>query len=293
MKTIGKLIKGVLIAFVLVILGIMISNKNLLPTQVESSTPEPLTKHGYLALNYHRVRKDHLITKVLESITVSDELMYYSVYESELEKHMNILIENGVNFLTPLDIRRYQEGGGIPEKSVWISFDDVDVSVYENAFPILKKHQIPFTLFVIAGHVGSNDFENLDLASWQQIQEMVDSGLATVGSHTYDMHKLKDNQAVFFDPKEHGSFLEDITKSKSIIESKLSNVEVLDFAYPYGVANDELSVLVKQAGFKSAYILHSDTASSNSNPYMQNRLLTDHIAFKKLVKPWIKDEYLE
>ena len=193
--------------------------------------PEPLQQNGCLALNYHRIRKDLLITKIIESLTISDELRNYSVYKSEFEQHIQILLDNDAHFATPADLRKFQEQGNYPKNCIWISFDDVDKSVYENAFPILKKYQIPFTLFIIAGQVGNDNYENLNLATWGQIQEMVDSGLATVGSHTYDMHRLKDNEPIFFNPEEKNAFLNDLINSKNTIETNLKGVEVVDFAY--------------------------------------------------------------
>ena len=31
-----------------------------------------------------------------------------------------------------------QEKGKFPKRSVWINFDDMDETIYENAYPILK-----------------------------------------------------------------------------------------------------------------------------------------------------------
>lgn len=256
--------------------------------KADADFPVIFEKNGCLGLNYHRVRKDHIATKIVESLTGSDELKNYSVYESEFEEHIKILKEHDAIFVTPDELRKFNEAGKYPKNCVWISFDDVDESVYENAFPILKKYQIPFTLFVIAGHVGNDDFENLSLLTWEQIQEMVDSGLATVGSHTYDMHSLVDNKPVFFYPEQKKDFLKDLIKSKETIETNLEGVEVEDFAYPYGDGKEELVPLIKGAGFSSAYILAPRILSKENTPFWQNRILVDRFVFKKTVEPWLK-----
>lgn len=286
--TFTRLLKIISLILIIAVTALVVAEKLKIDGKAAMEFPEPLKQDGCLALTYHRIRKDHVITKAIESLTTSDELRNYSVYKSEFEQHIKVLLENDAAFVTPAELRQFRENGNYPKKCVWISFDDVDKSVYENAFPILKEHQIPFTLFIIAGHVGSPNFNNLSLSTWQQIQEMVDSGLATVGSHTYDMHYLKDDEPVFFDPMEKDAFLKDIIKSKQTIETNLSGVEVVDFAYPYGEGKDELVPIIKQAEFSSAFILAPRVICEENAPYWQNRILVDNKVFEKIVEPWLK-----
>ena len=49
-----------------------------------------------------------------------------------------------------------EQGGGLKDNSVLITFDDGDRSFYENAFPILNKYKVPATLFVITGLLNSS-----------------------------------------------------------------------------------------------------------------------------------------
>jgi len=279
-----------IIVLLIVFVTLIIADKSVTSKTAAMDFPEPLQREGCLALTYHRVRDDNLVTKMIEVLTDSDELRHYSVYKSEFEHQMQVLIENNATFVTPKELRQFRESGSFPENCIWLCFDDVDESIYKNAFPILKKYQIPFMLFLIAGHVGSPDFNNLTLANWQQIQEMVDSGLATVGSHTYDMHYQKDDETVFFDPGERDNFLNDIIKSKQVIEANLSGVEVVDFAYPFGEGKEELVPLIEKAGFLSAYILAPRIICKDNLPYWQNRILVDNEVFKNIVEPWVKNQ---
>ncbi len=286
--TIGKLIKVLSIVLIIIIITLVIVDKLSIEKKPAMDFPEPLKKDGCLGLTYHRIRSDNTLTKIVEGLTISDELRNYSVYESEFEKHLQVLMENHATFVTPEELREYHKTGNYPKNCVWISFDDVDQSVYKNAFPILKKYQIPFTLFIIAGHVGDSDFDNLTLVNWNEIQEMIDSGLATVGSHTHDMHYLVDDKPVFFDPERKLDFLDDLIKSKSTIETNLKGVEVADFAYPYGEGKDELVPIIKEAGFLSAYILAPRVISEENASYWQNRILVDDTVFQGTVVPWLK-----
>jgi poly-beta-1,6-N-acetyl-D-glucosamine N-deacetylase len=249
------------------------------------SFPEKLDTNGCLGLTYHRILNNNLINKSIEFLTGSDELTMYNVYEDDFRNQMKILKEKEAVFLTPSEIRQAQVNGNFPDKCVWISFDDIDISVYQNAFPIMKEHHIPFTIFVIAGHVGK-DFDNLKLSSWNQLQEMVDSGLVTVGSHTFDMHKLLGDEPVFFRKENLPAFEEDLQLSKKTIEKHLK-VTVEDFAYPYGNGKVELAAVIQRSGFSNAYILAPRSITANNDRYWMNRILVNKEVFEKNVMGWI------
>lgn len=65
------------------------------------------------------------------------------------------------------------------------TFDDGYDNNYTLAYPILKEYGIKATISVIAKYTDENREGYL---TWDQIKEMSDSGLITIGSHTYDSH---------------------------------------------------------------------------------------------------------
>lgn len=249
------------------------------------SFPEELNTNGCLGLTYHRIQKGNLFNKSIEFLTGNDELTIYNVYEDDFIHQMKLLKEKGAVFLSPSEIRQAQTNGKFPEKCVWVSFDDIDNSMYQNAFPILKEYNIPFTIFIIAGHVGK-DFDNFKLATWEQLHEMMDSGLVTAGSHTFDMHKLDGDEPIFLKKKNLQAFEEDIRQSKRTIEQKLK-VTVEDFAYPYGNGKEELAVAIQRSGFKSAYILAPRSITADNDRYWMNRILVNDKVFDDVVTKWI------
>lgn len=252
-----------------------------------TTTVEPaLETNGCLGLNYHRVRKHNWFNRVVSSVTKSDELTEYSVYSNDFEHQLKKLKELDTTFVTPKDIEAYQQKGTFPKRCVWISFDDIDRTVYQNAFPILKKENIPFTLYVIAGQVGATDFQNLNMASWSQLKEMKDSGLATIGSHTYDMHRLEEDKPLFLTPAKYSAFAEDLRKSKETIKNHLG-IDPVYFAYPYGNTNDDIAKIVKDAGFHQAAILAPHLITKDNDPYYLNRIVVYNKTFQNLILPWL------
>src|SRR5579885_631732 len=53
-------------------------------------------------------------------------------------------------------IDRLERGLSLPNRTVAVTFDDGFRSVWTNAYPLLQRYQIPFTVFLITGLVGSN-----------------------------------------------------------------------------------------------------------------------------------------
>lgn len=250
------------------------------------SFPDKL-EAGCLGLNYHRVLDDTLFVKTARSVTQSKELVQYSVLESEFKAQLAALKKAGAAFLSEDQLLEAKATGSFPDRCVWISFDDIDRSIFENAFPILQEKHVPFTLFVIAGHVGEKDFSNLDMASWDDLRKMKDSGLANFGSHTYDMHRFEDETPVFLLPGQADKFKQDLQKSIDTIESEL-DVTVRSFAYPYGNTNELVTGLVKEQGLEAGYILAPQTIRPNDDNFLTNRIIVNQTTFDDVVLPYIE-----
>lgn len=106
------------------------------------------------------------------------------------------------------------------ENFVSLSFDDVPVSFYYNAFPLLKKYDIPFTLFVSCSLLD----EELYITT-EMLKEISNCDLCTIGSHGLNH--------VFFADYSKEEAIDDLKKSKSKLES-IINKDVTLYAFPYG-----------------------------------------------------------
>ncbi|MDN5708965.1 MAG: polysaccharide deacetylase family protein [Planococcus sp. (in: firmicutes)] len=252
------------------------------------SFPEKLIENGCLGLNYHRVQNDDLLVKSARSVLQTNELVQYSVLQSEFKAQIDALVAADANFLNEEQLLKAKASGDFPEKCVWISFDDIDVSVYENAFPVLKEANVPFTLFVIAGQVGNKDFSNLEMSTWDQLREMKDSGLADFGSHTFDMHRFEGDTPVFLVPEQIDAFKKDLKKSVETIESELG-VKVKSFAYPYGNTNERVVRALKEQGLEAGHILAPQTIRPLDDNYWINRIIVNQTTFDDVLLPYLEN----
>lgn len=238
-----------------------------------------------IALDYHRVRNSNIWNIFMQKVFGSDELNHYSIYTDEFEKQMDRLIEEGAYFATLEEVEKFRRSGEFPDKCVWICFDDADETLYKNAYPILKERNIPFTVFVIAGQVGNKDFSNIALCDWDQLKEMRDSGLASFGSHTYNMHYFEDNGAKFLEKDLHKEFFEDIKKSKEVLENELE-VKITSIAYPFGESSDTLADLSEKAEFSNGFILAPYPIAADNSDFYQNRYMIDRGNFDQIMDVW-------
>ena len=159
--------------------------------------------------------------------------------------HMHYLRDNGFAVLRLEEVvDALRTGASLPDRSAVITFDDAYVSVYDTALPILAELDFPFTVFVTAGLVGSN---NRLYATWEQLRMLGDAG-ATLANHTmthpYLLERLPGEAAA--------SWLErvrhEIEDAEALIAAETGhNFRLL--AYPYGEYNPEIQQLVETLGY--------------------------------------------
>lgn len=180
----------------------------------------------------------------------------YTITPKEFENQIKYLKQKGYSSISIDEFYDYYfNGKEIPKKSVLITFDDGLKGVYEYAYPILKKYGFKATFFVIVGRVGRVS----NFVSWENLKEMVESGVFSIGSHTYDSHKthLSDGKFVSIishkgDEEDFESFknrvIDDLKKSKEEIENRIKS-KVLAFAYPYGEYSIDTINMLREVGF--------------------------------------------
>lgn len=84
-------------------------------------------------------------------------LAYHSVHDAvSFERQMSIL-RREYTVVSADDALASLEGQALPDKAVWVTFDDGDPSVVEVALPILQRFEIPSTMFVCPSVIDTNE----------------------------------------------------------------------------------------------------------------------------------------
>lgn len=214
-----------------------------------------------------------LFTKFLKQIYVVPILMYHSVRlaaspkdrlsvsSRAFERQMRFLKEHRYNVVPLESLITLAKNKGIPPRTVCITFDDGYKNNYTHAFPILKKYNLPATMFIITGEIGRPRGDRL---SWDKIKVMQDSGIIIFGSHGLGPEPL-------INIKSKDDLKKEIFDSKKILEKRLGR-EVILFSYPEGRFNAEIRQLVIDAGYQAAVTTSPGKEFSNNDIFALKRL---------------------
>jgi len=155
----------------------------------------------------------------------------------------------------------YEQGTPLPEKPILITFDDGYESLYEYAYSLLQKYKMKAEVNIIGKYTDlySGDVikdVSYSHANWDQLHEMLDSGLLEIGNHTYELHSNKQGERKGVkqlngeSDEDYRKLLEtDIGSLNQEMAKELSIVPTV-FAYPFGAYSEGTDAILKELGFK-------------------------------------------
>ena len=134
--------------------------------------------------------------------------------------------------------------------SVALTFDDAFANFHQVALPLLERHRMPATVFVVTDYCGrdnnwplqSKQVPILPLMSWDQLRDAAERGV-TIGSHTVshpNLAKLEPGAAI----------RRELRQSRERIEQEIGR-PADTFAYPYGGVPSGLAEL-GESGYRWA-----------------------------------------
>ncbi len=167
------------------------------------------------------------------------------------KEHMEIIKKNGYDFYNP---KFFIEEFNKPkkEKKILITIDDGFKSFYTEAWPYLKKNEIPFILFVSTEPVGKNGYMD-----WNEIKEIEQSEFGYIGHHSHT-HKY------LIDMTEE-EFIDDIKTATKIFKDKLGYVPLI-FSYPFGEYSQSIKNYISK-NFKIGFGQHSGVIDVNKDKF--------------------------
>jgi len=189
------------------------------------------------------------------------------------EQQMRFLRHGGYCFLSVAEAAERLSSRDIPPRAVVVTFDDGHASFLETAAPILKRYEIPATLFVAVGCLGQTRLPWVPEKShfspplqWEQLAALSSSYAVEIGSHTMThraLHALSAAEQVM-----------EIAASRRSLEERLKR-PVHVFAYPFGgwdTFPSPLHDLLRRQGYRAACTNVMGANRARANPMALRRV---------------------
>lgn len=196
-----------------------------------------------------------------------------AISEFDFQEQMAYLNDNNYQVITLKELERIIKLKlGIAPKTVVITIDDGYRSIYDVAYPILKKYNLPATIFLYTDFAGGSV-----ALSWPQVKELMEDPLIDIQSHT----KTHGSLARLPEDKTERAYQNRINQEISGAEYALKKnlgLESRYFAYPYGDSSSYAVSTLKKAGYSLAFTVQRGGNSVFADPLLLRRTMiyNDH-----------------
>jgi len=223
------------------------------PVPEASPAPQAVDRTRVTMLCYHRFE-----SKAKDGLAINPEVF---------EQQMHAIKDAGVTVVSMEDFLAWRRGEKtLPDKCAIITIDDGYVSSYTHAWPILKKFDYPFTMFVYTDYVRGGRRSGGASMSWEQLSEMNAAGVE-IGSHSISHAALTRPKSDT--PEARAKWLaQELRESKALIETHLGTT-VRTFAYPYGAHDAVVAAAAAEAGYEAAFTVKGAVIRQNEGDPMR------------------------
>lgn len=219
---------------------------------------------------------------------IDNEVVFNTISLEFFEEQIIYLISN--KRFRIVSINEYLENLNIKNSNtITLTFDDAYESIKSKVLPLIKKHNIPITVFIPVNIVGKHntwDTKNgntqINILNWSEIRALKNENLITFGSHGLNHISLGN-----VDSK---TIINEIFYSKQILENELGTA-IEYFSFPFGQLKDikkESQLLLKDFGYKAGFTTNWSRKNTIKNLYLLNRIEiknSDNIeTFIKIIK---------
>lgn len=181
--------------------------------------------------------------RVTEEVSEDASERTYEITPRRLNALIELYQQMGYRFISVSQLQEMIEKGVYDKKFIVVTLDDGYEDNYVTAYPIFKKYNVPFCIFVTKEYVhkGRKPYECL---SEQQVAELDNDPLCTIGIHTSSHLRLN-----HLKQKEQEREIQDC---KQWLE-KLLKKPITYFAYPYGAYNTATICAAEKSGIEIAF----------------------------------------
>lgn len=227
---------------------------------------DKFTTSTNLNLKNIKSQKYHVHFGILMYHHIDDKNKKFSVSQENLDSQIKFLLDNDYKFIKLSDAFKIFASSStttVPyDKTLVLTFDDGYRDFYTNAYPVLKKYNVPAGLYVINQDIGKPGNVN-----WDMIKQLHQEGLVEIGVHTV-------NHLALGNIKPDVSYYQ-MSKSKELLEAALGNT-VDTIVYPFGVYNANVEKQAKEIGFIGAASVYFGGRPSSKDLYNWRRVMINN-----------------
>jgi peptidoglycan/xylan/chitin deacetylase (PgdA/CDA1 family) len=169
------------------------------------------------------------------------------VHPARLDRHLRMLRRlglRGVSLSELLIAAERREAAGL----IGLTFDDGYTDYLEYAVPVLRRHGMTSTVYVVAGRLGGqnewDDGPRFDLMTAEQVRAVAAAD-QEVGSHTMRHVRLAGADSATLSAEVEGS--------REVLQGVLQS-EIMSFCYPYGSYDEAAADAVRLAGYDNGCV---------------------------------------
>lgn len=202
-----------------------------------------------------------------------------SVTPEQLDAQLGWLRDHDYTVVSLEDVARALHAGTrLPARPIVLTFDDGYADAYQHAFPLLKKHGVTATFFVVTEWI---DEGRAGYLTWDQAREMAAAGMS-IQSHSRTHPDLSRGC-------DHDCLVYQVLGSVQTIEAEIG-VRPRFFCYPSGRYSGEVMAVLQQVGIVGAVTTQGGTLHVSERPLQLARVrvrgTTDLGDFVWMVRDW-------
>lgn len=187
---------------------------------------------------------------------------YMTVTPEHFKEQLGLLSNSGYTVI-PLAVFvawRLGKGPAPGDHSVVLTFDDGNLSFYQDARPVLDKQRLPVTLFIYPSCISNASYA----MTWNQLAELAAQPWVSIESHTY-WHPNFKREAKKRASADYNTFVDmQLRKSKTRLEEQFKRPIPL-LAWPFGIYDAALLRRASATGYEAAFSIDGRAASAADN----------------------------
>ena len=219
---------------------------------------------GVTILAYHRFGET-----VSDSMTIRTATFRWQLEYLQANHHPVVPLRALISFLQG-------RGPAPPPGAVVITIDDGHRSVFAEALPAIREYKVPVTLFIYPSAISNAAYA----MTWEQLGTLRDTGRFDIQSHTY-WHPNFQIEKRRQSPAAYQAFVTmQFVKPKTVLEKRLGVHPDL-LAWPFGIYDDELIRMAREAGYAGGFTLDHRRATARDQIMALPRFLITECTSRK------------